>query len=92
MGWGNFDFLYSSFLIGFFRPFLFIKSVSKWRKWIPAIIFFIATILLGIVSLYFPGPGEFDDLIALLYAEAFGIGTIGAILGGLYVNYKRGKK
>jgi hypothetical protein len=79
------------FLIGLVVTLLFIKMKSKWAKWIPAILFFIATILMGGKARFFPAP-EMAVLGEIVYFMIFGSLTIGAFIGGLMVHYWKKRK
>jgi hypothetical protein len=78
------------FLLGLVITLFFIKLKSKWAKWIPAIIFFIATILMGVKAKFFPAP-EMAVLGEIVYFMSFGLMTIGALIGGGILQYWKRK-
>lgn len=84
-------FFFIVFLLGLLSTLLFIKLKSKWAKWIPAFIFFVATILMGGKAMFFPAP-EMAVLGEIVYFMIFGSITIGAILGGGIVHYWNKRK
>lgn len=84
-------FFFIVFLLGLLSTLLFIKFKSKWAKWIPAFIFFVATILMGGKAMFFPAP-EMAVLGEIVYFMIFGSITIGAILGGAIIHYWNKRK
>lgn len=84
-------FFFIVFLLGLLSTLLFIKLKSKWAKWIPAFIFFVATILMGGKAMFFPAP-EMAVLGEIVYFMIFGSITIGAILGGAIIHYWNKRK
>lgn len=79
------------FLLGLAVTFLFIKLKSKWAKWVPAIFFFIATILMGGKAWLFPAP-EMAALGEIVYFMIFGCITIGALIGGVIIHFIKNKR
>lgn len=78
------------FLLGLVITLFFIKLKSKWAKWVPAMIFFIATILMGGKAKFFPAP-EMAVLGEIVYFMIFGSMTIGALIGGGIIHYWKRK-
>jgi hypothetical protein len=85
-----FSYLILFFLIGLAVPFLFLKGKSKRIRWIPAILFFIGTLLMGVKAGFFPGAGM-ADLGERIYFMILGVTTIGSIIGGIIVGYLKNK-
>jgi hypothetical protein len=79
------------FLIGLSATLLLIKLKSKWAKWVPALIFLLATIFMGFKILLFPAP-EMAVLGEIVYGMIFGALTIGATLGGIIVYFWEKRK
>ena len=77
-----FIFFIPFFLIGGVMPFLFIKFKPKISIWIPAIVFLIATILIGIKASSFPAV-EMGDLGERVYMMMLGVATLGSLIGGI---------
>jgi hypothetical protein len=84
-------FFFIVFLLGLLSTLLFIKLKSKWAKWIPAFIFFVATILMGGKVMFFPAP-EMAVLGEIVYLMIFGSITIGAVIGGGIVHFWNKRK
>jgi hypothetical protein len=79
-------FFFVVFLLGILSTFFFIKLKSKWAKWVPAIIFFLATLIMGGKAMFFPAP-EMAVLGEIVYFMIFGSITIGAVIGGGIVHF-----
>ncbi|MHC0035567.1 hypothetical protein [Pseudoneobacillus sp. C159] len=79
------------FLIGLCATFLFIKLKSEWAKWVPAIVFFLAMIMIGIKILLFPAP-EMAVLGEIVYGMILGAMTIGATIGGTIIHFLKKRK
>jgi hypothetical protein len=84
-------FFFIVFLLGLLCTLLFIKLKSKWAKWIPAIIFFLATLLIGGKAMFFPAP-EMAVLGEIVYFMIFGSITIGAVIGGGIIHFWNKRK
>jgi hypothetical protein len=84
-------FFFIVFVLGLLSTLLFIKVKSKWAKWIPAFIFFVATILMGGKAKFFPAP-EMAVLGEIVYFMIFGTITIGAVIGGGIVHFWNKRK
>jgi hypothetical protein len=76
------------FLIGLVIPFLFIKVKSKWISWIPAIILFLAALVMYGKAEFFPGEGM-AELGERIYFMIVGIAAIGSILGSVIIQFFR---
>jgi hypothetical protein len=72
------------FLIGMVVPVLLMKINSRWVKWIPFIIFFLAALIMLGKAEFFPGEGM-ADLGERIYFMSLGTAAIGSFLGGLIV-------
>jgi hypothetical protein len=72
------------FLLGLVIPFIFIKTKSKRIIWIPAILFFLGTIIMGVKARFSPGEGM-AELGEWVYFMMFAVTTIGSIIGALVV-------
>lgn len=79
------------FILGLFITLFFYKLKSQWAKWIPALIFFIATIFIGLKAMFFPAP-EMAVLGEIVYFMIFGSITIGSAIGGLIVHFLKRKR
>lgn len=79
------------FILGVIITFVSIKFKSKWAKWIPAIIFFIASLLIGFKILFFPAA-EMAALGEIVYFMIFGTLTIAAGLGGTIIHFWKRKR
>lgn len=74
------------FVIGMGFPFLLIKIKSKWARWVPTILFLIASIIIGGKAMFFPAP-EMAFLGEVVYFMLFGTIALGAFIGGLIVRF-----
>jgi hypothetical protein len=83
-------FLFIVFLIGLVIPFLFLKVKSKWVSWIPAIILFLAALVMYGKAEFFPGEGM-AELGERLYFMIVGVAAIGSILGSVFIHFLRDK-
>jgi membrane protein YqaA with SNARE-associated domain len=63
---------------------LLMKINSRWVKWIPFMVFFLAALILLGKAEFFPGEGM-ADLGERIYFMALGTSAIGSIVGGLIV-------
>lgn len=79
------------FLIGLFLPFIVLKIDASWVIWSPAILFFVAAILMALKTAVFPGAGM-ADLAERIYMMMFGTAGMGAIIGGVIVLCIKSKK
>ncbi|WP_144549827.1 hypothetical protein [Bacillus sp. X1(2014)] len=84
-------FFFVIFLIGLVLPFILMKIDGSWIIWIPAIIFFIATMLTAVKAFIFPGGGM-ADLAERINVMMFGAAAIGSIIGGGIVQFIQRKK
>lgn len=71
-------------LVGILFPFLFIKAKSSTKKWIPAMILFFMTIIMGVKAKFFPGA-EMAVLGEIVYIMILGTATIGSTLGAIII-------
>jgi hypothetical protein len=78
-------------LIGLATTFLSIKLKISWAKWIPALIFLIATVFIGLKILFFPAP-EMAILGEIIYFMIFGCLTLGAAIGGTTIYFLKKRK
>lgn len=67
------------------------KIDASWIIWSPAIIFFLAAILMALKTAVFPGTGM-ADLAERIYVMNFGTAGMGAIIGGVIVHFIKSKK
>jgi hypothetical protein len=74
------------FIVGIIITFISIKFKSKWAKWIPALIFLIASLLIGLKVLFFPAA-EMAVLGEIVYFMIFGTLTIAAGLGATIIHF-----
>ncbi|MFP5113061.1 hypothetical protein ACSU64_11855 [Bacillaceae bacterium C204] len=79
------------FLIGLVLPFIVMKIDASWIIWSPAIIFFLAAILMALKTAVFPGAGM-ADLAERIYIMMFGAAAIGSVIGGGIVHFIKSKK
>jgi hypothetical protein len=84
-------FFFIVFLLGLLSTLLFIKLKSNWSKWIPAIIFFLATVIMGGKAKFFPAP-EMAVLGEIVYFMIFASITIGALIGGGIIHFWKKSK
>lgn len=67
------------------------KIDASWIIWIPAIIFFLAAIVMALKLAVIPGEGM-ADLVERLYIMMFGAAGVGSIIGGLIVHFIKSNK
>ncbi len=67
-----------------------IKIKSKWGGWVPAIIFGLATISMGVVAKFSPSQGMVD-LGQVIYFMLLGTATLGSLVGGVIVYFIKKK-
>ncbi|MEH7309142.1 hypothetical protein [Neobacillus drentensis] len=84
-------FFFVIFLIGLILPFILMKIDASWIIWIPAIIFFLAAIVMALKTGVIPGEGM-ADLAERLYIMMLGVAGVGSIIGGLIVHVIKSKK
>lgn len=77
-------FLFMVFLCGLLIPFLLVKFKTKWVKWIPAILFLVGAIIMGIKAWLFPGP-DMAVLGEIMYFLILGAAALGSLIGGVIV-------
>jgi hypothetical protein len=79
------------FILGLAITFISIKIKSKWAKWVPTIIFLIATLFIGVKALFFPAP-EMAVLGEIVYFMILGTLTIASFIGGIIIHFWKRKK
>jgi hypothetical protein len=79
-------FFFVIFLIGLVLPFILLKIDASWIIWSPAIIFFLAAILMAVKTAVSPGEGM-ADLAERIYVMMFGAAASGSIIGGVIVYF-----
>jgi len=89
-GWERMFFLVI-FLIGLVLPFIVMKIDASWIIWSPAIIFFLAVILMALKTAVFPGAGM-ADLAERIYVMMFSTAGMGSMIGGVIIHFIKSKK
>lgn len=79
------------FFITLLLTLFFIKFNTRWAKWIPAIMSFLATIIMGLKILFFPAP-EMAVLGEVVYAMIFATITLASTIGGVIIFFWKRKK
>jgi len=76
------------FLIGMAFPFIFIKAKAKWLKWLPSMIFFICTLVIGVKILIFPAA-EMAMLGETVYFMMLGTAALGSFISGVIIYFMK---
>jgi hypothetical protein len=79
-------FFFWLFLIGIVIPFFMIKIKSRWAAWVPAIIFGVLSIIMGVGTRFIPAESMMD-LGQIIYFMVFGVTTLGSLVGGLIIRF-----